>query len=545
MTNHTNAKYKFFNSKRGNNLNQEMTFGVCLKFLLTTLNIRMIQLAKAINVDSSLVSRWVHEKRIPSSVYLDKISDFFVRLPITPIQLKLIEELTNDLDKSIPTTIKNNKEQIYWILEYSLNNSLNISNKKSETKKETLLNPSFNNAIDLSAQDKLIFGVESIYDTFISLLNLAIQDNTTTINDRKIYITHHNNLEISFFTGKKLNTLKQKLLEAVNNNWHVTCLLRLDCSTDSIIKFIQFSLPLIKTGRFQLFYLTNNESFMIRKEFYIVSGIGALSCLPSDSSFGIESAFFFSNFAAIDILINYANLLMEDSSTNMIKYYSPDMNESYFSSLAKANDQKSNLYSYNNSFNKLFIPPHLYTKFINQTTLSEKEKELSLYYYKKQFDGFMKTLQNYEFIDIYFLSSLDHLCEDKLFYLFTYAGIQIIPIENSDIIDYLEYIIYIISTYTNYHIALVSHDDDNFINNTTLLIKERQMVFGNTFEFDAHKLGVRLSISHPILVKAFVSYYHFIWKNIPSPNKDKHDIILLFNEYIKVLKNDLDRNLFI
>ena len=45
------------------------------------LDISMNQLSKAINVDSSLVSRWVSGKRIPAynTIYIDSITEYFSR----------------------------------------------------------------------------------------------------------------------------------------------------------------------------------------------------------------------------------------------------------------------------------------------------------------------------------------------------------------------------------------------------------------------------------------------------------------------------------
>jgi transcriptional regulator with XRE-family HTH domain len=513
-----------------------MTFGICLKFLLTTLNIRMSQLAKAINVDSSLVNRWVHEKRIPSSIYLDNIAEFLAKIPAGPIQLKLVEELTIRLDNSTATVPSKHNEKISWILHHSLNNSLILQNRKYNTKKTGIIKPVFSNAINLSEKDKLIYGIENIYHAFLSLLDLAIHEKSS--KSKNIYLTYHNNTNDFFFNEEMLNKLNQKLLEVITNNWQITYLLRLDSSIDSIIKFIHFVLPLIKTGKLKLFYLTNSELFMTRKDLYIVSGIGALSCFPSDFYSGTKCAFFLTNPSAIDVFTNYADLLVENNANDIIKYYKPDMNGLYFSSLTEANEKRGNQYSYNNSFSKLLIPLDLYLKFINQTDLSNQEKELSLYYYKKQFNGFFKNLHNHKFMDIYFISLLDKLCEDKILYLYTYSGIKIISMETQDIIDYLGHVKDIINTYSNYHIAIVYNDIDDFVKNITLFIKERQMVFLDVFDNKRESI-VRLSINDPVIVNAFVTYYNSLWERISPLNKDNQEIILLIEDYIKVLKNEL------
>lgn len=512
-----------------------MTFGMCLKLLLTTYNIRMNQLAKAINVDSSLVSKWVHEKRIPSDLYIHAITEVFTKTKVTPLQINLVEELTKSFNFN-HSSDANIKEKIECILRLSLDNSLRVQKKKRNSQL-VITKPFLNNSISLSEHDKLIYDIENIYDAFLSLLDLAVQGESNS--SKKIYISYYNNLDQPFLTNERLNTLKQKLLESIKDNWEITFLLRLDSSIDGVIKFIHFLLPLIKTGRLKLFYMKNDESFMTRKELYIVTGLGALSCFPSAPYSGIRCAFFLRNPSAVDVLSNYANLLIESNSNDVIEYYKNDMNGLYFSTLTNAIDKRGNQYSYNNSFSNLLIPQSLYIKFIHQTDLSPQDKERSFYYYKKQFDGFYKNLQNYIYKDIYFISILDKLCEDKILYLYTYSGIKIITMETRDIIEYLEYVIDIITTYTNYHIAIVSQDSDDFIKNITLTIKERQMIFLDVFELTKRESDVRLSISDPVIVKAFVDYYQSLWSRISPLNKDKSDIILLMQSYIKTLKNEL------
>lgn len=110
--------------------------------------------------------------------------------------------------------------------------------------------------------------------------------------------------------------------------------------------------------------------------------------------------------------------------------------------------------------------------------------------------------------------------------------------ESQDIIDYLKYVIYIIKTYSTYQIAMVYHDSNDFIQNITLLIKERQLVLLEVFD-TKRESDVRLSINDPVIVNAFVTYYNSLWQKISPINKDKQDIILLIEEYIKVLYKEL------
>lgn len=515
-------------------MNYDLTFGKCLKFFLSTLDLSMKQLAKNINIDSSLVSRWVTGNRIPSYSYLDSIAEYLSKLSISPIQLKLINELADGFDENICSTTNTNKERIYCILYHSLNHSLALQNKKKIEEDPDILSRSLKNAVNLSQEDKLIYGTEDLFHVFVTLLDRSIHDNQN--QNKRIYLTYCNNSNTKNLTKSQLDIVKKKLFQAIQNHCEIIFLLRFDGNITSVMEFIHYILPLIKTGHIKLYFMTHHENVTISKDFYIVSGIGALSCFPSNDSLDIDCAFLLTTSAAIDVLVNYADLLIKSTTTDIIKYYKNDLNGLYFSTLSTMEEKNGNQYSYNNSFSKLLIPPDLYNQFLNKTDLTTEEKTLSSYYYKKRYNGFCKTLTHYTFMDIYFTSILDTLCEEKIITLYTYAGTKVISIETQDIITYLENVKNIIKTYPNYHITLVYSEPESMIADIALFIKERQMVFLNVYD-KKYESTVRLSMDDPIVVKAFVHYYKGIWKNISPLNKDKNDILSVIDDYIGLLEN--------
>lgn len=516
----------------------EMTFGKCLKFFLSTLNLRMSQLARAINVDNSLISLWVHEKRFPSTVYFDNIVEYLLLNITNPLQVKLINELFNSLPANSVIAETSLKEKIHEMLLTSLNYSHACKEEEKNSKstsfrtKHKILEPSWD-VIDLSRKDKLIYGTPSIFSACISLLELAKQYKRKENN--VIYITYHGVPDYHYFTDKRINYLRNLCLEVINNDWQIIFLLRLDDNIERVIKFITFVLPLIKTGKVNLYYLTNYESFVVRKELYIVSGIGALSCFPTDAYSGANCAFFLRNKSAVEVFANYAKLLITNNANDIIKFYNEDTRNEYFCSLAEINEKSGNQFCYNSSFSKLLIPEKLYKKFINKTDLTEHEKTLSIYYHQKQASGFFKNLLRHQYKHIYFMSTLEELCEDKIIHLYTYGGIKIIHIDSLDVIEYLKYALNIIKKYENYHLAITFEGTEETAKNLSFFIKERKSVHLNVFEPAKEEAGIHLSINEPTIVKACVEYYNSLWKKIPFLHKEKQEVILLLESYIDII----------
>ena len=79
-----------------------MKFGECLKQLLSILGISMNQLSKAINVDSSLVNRWVNDKRIPlyNTSYIEHISEYLSKNVTNTFQIQHLNKLFMDICKN-------------------------------------------------------------------------------------------------------------------------------------------------------------------------------------------------------------------------------------------------------------------------------------------------------------------------------------------------------------------------------------------------------------------------------------------------------------
>lgn len=513
----------------------EMTFGKCLKFLLATVHLPMSQLAKAINVDNSLVSHWVHERRFPSSQYINSITEFLSRNIMDSLQLKMVDELFYSLKVNEKITEITIKEKLHIMLQASLNYSLACRTEKksaSESKSDT----SFLNSIDLSSSDKLIYGITNVFTAGISLIESA--RTYCRKENNVIYLTYHNVLDNSFFSDNRLSYLKEILLEVIKNNWQVTFLLTLDSNVERAVRLISFIFPLLKTGKVNLYSLTNNDSFMTGKELYVISGIGALSCFPTDAYTGINCAFYLKSKSAVDVLTNYIKLLINNNSNNIVKYYNQETKDAFFFKLTDSNEQLGNHYCYNNSFSKLLIPIRLYQKFLEQTDLSPEEKKLSYYYYEKQFKGFLKNLSHHICTEIYFTSAFENLCKNNIIFLYTYTGIKIIHASKRDIIDYLEYAISIINQYDNYQIAVIYQNMVGLEKNIALSIKERKEIFFYVYG-KSRAVDTILSLDDPVMVKAFVEYYKYLWQKISPLNKDKKDIVLLLESYIQMLNKEI------
>lgn len=162
----------------------KIKFGEALRLLVSALDISISRLSKAINVDTSLVNRWVNDNRIPSynTPYIENISEYLTRNIHNSHQIQCVKEIIckyinveNDQSSD-----ENLQELILILLKESQGYSFEIKkqDKKSETSStiaQTHNTKRSDNAnhISLSNEDIIILGFEGIMKQCITLLEDA------------------------------------------------------------------------------------------------------------------------------------------------------------------------------------------------------------------------------------------------------------------------------------------------------------------------------------------------------------------------------------
>jgi len=99
-------------------VDSDIEYKFCLKKLLHILNISENRLAKGINVDPSLISRWVNGKRPIStkSNYIEDISLYLSKSVNDKFQIRAIEDMCKLHEIETKVDINNIKECIYNLI---------------------------------------------------------------------------------------------------------------------------------------------------------------------------------------------------------------------------------------------------------------------------------------------------------------------------------------------------------------------------------------------------------------------------------------------
>lgn len=538
----------------------KMKFGNSLASLLNILDISMVRLAKVINVDSSLVNRWVNNKRIPSyrSDYIEKISDYLSECVYNSYQSYKIDNVYQ-IVFGRPVQGMNTKDKIKQILletqgfsyeSKQLNNSkieLKITDSKYNASKSTAIKKSDlsfkdhlskDGSLNFSSMDRILIGYEDIFQACFAMLSKAINSKPTMKNNH-LYIAFNNNI---FTTNNSSNIIncRNAIMKAIENGWQVKFLIDLNMETPSLTKFIDFSLPLINTGRFHPYYYKKYENLSNYDTLIIVPKVGAIMGV-TDSLGGVpDCAFCFENKIAIKALENKFNLMIKSLTNPLVNFYMNNGTPMFFDVLTSGESFIGNRILYKRELGILILPYELYKKLLYNLSENTEEINTSLDYYKRRFAAFRENITYYKYLDIYPIDCINRIIKYKKLHLHLYNRITEISLTDDEAVQILENIISLLTLYTNFHVAFLTENRSlTFLDSTySCVVKEKKVVMIETFKDIMNTPEVRLSIDEPILVNAMNIYFANIKEQIAPMNKDRNEIIDWLLQGIKALKSN-------
>ncbi len=533
-----------------------MKFGECLRYLLTILEVSIVKLSKVINVDNSLVNRWVNEKRTPAynTGYIEKISEYLSGCILNSFQMRYLDELFLKVCGDCNIEIEP-KEKIKKILFQSQGYSIECRKKIAEENKthnsvdihQHYLNQSTNTninvnllniqdsdfSINLSIEDKILIGCKNILAASISLL----EDTSNHIcNNDMIYISFNENMLIYIYYNDLIR-FRNAMLKAINNGWNIQFLLKINSNINSIINFINFAQPLTVTGKFHPYYYKKYSHTPTYQEFIVIPRVGALLGLSNNIHSKIDTAFYFSNKVAVNILKNMIDTIINSQIKSLVKYYEPDNAIDYSNFLAEQEDVIGNRIMYKRDFSILIFPKNLYNKLLQRKNINSDETNTSLEFYNRRLKAFLSNINKYKYTDIYHIDCINNLIKHGEFNLYLYNKVITINLEVADVIIILKNIVTLLKKNKNYNIAFISQN--NNISNLAFycMLKERTAIIMETYDCAKDIPLLRLSIKEPIFVKAFEAYFNEVLEQIAPINKDKKGIINWIERHINLLEN--------
>lgn len=523
----------------------------CLKQLLTDLGISSSRLAKAINVDSSLVNRWINGRRIPAyhTAHIENIADYLCKNIHNTFQEQQILTLTADVCGSIILTETLN-HQIQYLLQEAQGYSLECAQEeKANVKNDSFVTPDStatpdrNHYIPLSDSDRLLTDQFQIIKACLSLLDNALSIKSK--RPRTIYIVYDNHFFPDLWTSNNIDNFLNKLQMATHNGFHITLLLRLNYDTEHTVRMIEFAKPFLLKGTLTLYHAPQFGYPLPEQGLLLVPDVGLISGLSNEFLTSYHYAFYLTRPAVLSLCQSHLELFLKDHASLLLtKHHIPNNN---FINIPQIEQSNGCHFLFRYFFGMMTFPPTLYRKLLNRLHFTEEENEKSMILYQKRQTAFLHNIQYYQHFDIYAASCVDELVNTHQTFFFSHKGARLVPLKTADIIEHLQYIIYLLRTYDNYQIAFYQPTvpEDLSMKNVYCLVKERHSVLFELLHPTDSTGNLRFYSEEPMLTSGFYAYLENIWQQIPPVNKSKSDVIDWLSGMICVVQERSEETTFL
>mgnify|MGYP001604920381 CR=1 FL=1 len=501
----------------------KIKFGECLQLLLSSLDMSNNRLAKGINVDSSLISRWLHEQRIPSynGNYIESITDFLSENILNSIQEQRLNDVLKIICGNLDIRISRKNKIMKVLLEAQ---GCSLKGKKIRTNKK----------IDLSNDNNdnnIIIGRKNVLAAILALLEKAGKEKCKDNN--VICLSSDNNLDL-IKIQKDFVGWKEAILKALKNGWTVKLLFKLNQNIKELMNLILFTIPLLETGRFFLYYYKTYDVASRGREVIIIPGEGAFSCFSTSLNSEIDCAFYTNNQVGIDILCKNFNLNLLPLSKSLMEYYDLDEIIAYNNSLDESNNTAGSRFLFKNNLSLLLIPNILLKKLLVKLSFTNDHIIKILELHHRRVNSFLLNIKQHEYLDIYPLSSMQNIIKNKELSFYCFNVVNTINFDVEDIIILIQNIINLLKTYDNYKFSFVNETLYKNKGNTvsSFIIKEKHSVH---IESSKHAI----IIQEPMVINAFEGYFKDIWGQISPIDKNKKEVMKWLQHQVDTLKEQL------
>lgn len=516
-------------------MRENVTFGECLSEILIALNLKSSRLARGINIDASLIYKWLRRERVPSSdsPYIELIMNYLSRKALSPQQKMNLTEVLNRYEIFLSGT---SDAEMLDKLKSLLLNVQNYSIMLRHQMKNGALNERpCTVGSDLGSKDESACNYDHVeiirgnQNVIASLINLSKQTpEAPPGKNNTILITVNNDLKILSDTSGIIRRWITTLYAMLSGGWKLIFHIVLDGNVFRTIHIIENIQALLTTGNLSVYYSLKQSTDCTDTELCIIPDTGALLCFSSNKKNLIDSAFLFRSKDSLELLSGrfFHNL---KSAKPLLKSYPPQKNSEFQQAFAEYEETPGDKYVFKGGLSTVTLPLDLYEKYLGLAQIKDPHFSYRAFLHRRRIEAFEEHVRHYSIKDVCFIESVMHLVDRKKYsfdeeYLFEdYAPQKI------DIIRHLEYLIGLLEKYDNYNIAFVNRSLFEHLHNVNWMVKDNNCVlieiYNEIFLEDNSCPKMNFSITEKSVVQAFHNFFNILWDEIPEENKNKKDTI--------------------
>lgn len=529
-----------------------MKFGDCLNEMLQLRGWSAAKLAKALNIDSSYVRRWVRGERTPAlnSNYLQQIAgalneglDKAYKKSTKDAFVKGVEDLGSGVEGTEALSFH---DRLVHILQQSQIYSLGMDHEARKSSKPVerqsyvmdlldnvhrqatspiLSNIQGSAAFQIGQIPASIQGRDKVLAAAISMIQEAMNDKEPKA-DREIFLTFQSERE--YFDGypEIYGHWQHTIIEALRAGWNIKQICKLNRNLERSLKLVNQIMEWTNyRGKYELFYVNKYGIYHPPFEIFLIKGKCALLCFATENNNAIDAALYISDAQSV--------LVIERFTEQMFYNVEPLVRnldlEQYFE-LNSAADRKAghHLLCYHD-LNFLTVPYETMRKYIRISIPNEAENTIHMKRITASYQSFERDIQKFKICHIYPMRAFEHLVLTGQHLNNVYFR----P-EPADVTDHIQHIILLLRTYEGFEIALVSDNQMDLLNQAQWEIKGDHTIMIGVMPKNENDTSVKLlTIAEGTIVGAFQEYYWDLWDRINPITRDKASVITWLEQLLR------------
>lgn len=482
-----------------------------LIYLMEIFKISGVELAKALHVDHSLVSKWKNSKRplSPRSNYIRRIADYFLSLD-NVTKYKRIKEVLKD---EYPGVLSDDISVINDAFCSWLSSS-------SSCKTQGAFYSTLENSSDMHISEVGIFHrITGRREAVLNFLDYAI----SLPEGQRLLLLSQEDMSWMVEDLNFLRLMRNKLIDIIARKNKITIMHTVDRDERELAPILLQWLPLHATGSIDSFYSPNYVNTSLKTTLFIIEGEAVVSGFTAVDF--TKNLFTYYSFD-MDIIKHSQDLykMYLSKCRPLMEKYPLNCPQKLFGKVSASEAKAYNSIIYAKCPLFFTLPEETLKTVLEQNGLEKEKMHAIMQMKKKSSAAFYESIQSCLHRHVYDLEALRQLALSESYIsqdLSIAAGSEI-KLSRSHFHNHIENLIQLLNNFDNFEVGLTSGGGNERLLNAW--IKENTVIIAYSAVQDP-LYSHAVSTSEPTLVNAFFHYYEEVWDSIPRIYRKKDWII--------------------
>jgi transcriptional regulator with XRE-family HTH domain len=502
-------------------------FGGCLGKLLRDKQWSVQALANELDVERSLVYKWLRGDRTPQL-----ISNYVARIAAI---LSLTPEERADLESgqvwslSAPRPPRPPKQPGSQNVQRLLSvRPKPLAASKESVEGEGLRLPNRRNVI----RSGVIHGRVEALQAMLSLIDAApapvdpLDETASTICLTSVEGSSWNEHERSEY----LQTWCVVISRAMARGWRFCHLVRLDKNTDRTLAMARLMLDLMGTGQYTALCSYASQLVLPAVELLVIPGIAAVQYFATQTMTSVDAALILKKREEVALAHAYFQRAAAGAKP-LVRAFLPDDWVAFASSRVEAEEQYGGHVLVKDGLSQLSEPPEWADRdaqWVRHSRYGGEKLSALIDTRKRQLAAFEAHVKRHTYREICPMRAVKRLMQMGHYLQDSDVDFFVEPV--ADRIAHLEHVIALLRAHEHYELALVDveqEDEIPVLTNRYWEVIGGMRVFTNLHVPDSRSINFHsgIVIAEPSLVGAFQSYFDDLWERVALRDKDKGFVI--------------------